>query len=56
MANLFSDENRLTSDVKGQIFSLATWIEGYTDRVLRGETAGVRPLISINDTIMAGLA
>ena len=54
--NVFSEENRLTIDVKGQIVTLATWVEGYTDRVLRGESAEIRPLISINDTVMEGLA
>ena len=54
--NIFSDENRLTADVKGQIFTLATWVEGYTDRVLKGESREILPLISVNDTIMAGLA
>ena len=53
--NLFSDENKLTADVKGQIFTLASWIEGYTDKVMRGDADEIRPLISINATIMAGL-
>lgn len=53
--NIFSDENRLTPDLKGQIFSLATWVEGYTAKVLRGEK-DMGALISINTTIMEGLA
>ena len=52
--NIFADENRLTADLKGQIFSLATWIEGYTPKVLCGEKK-IGALISINNTVMAGL-
>ena len=54
--NLFADENKLTEDLKGQIFTLASWVEGYTDKVLRGDASEIRPLISVNATIMAGLA
>ena len=54
--NLFSEENKLTTDLKGQIFTLASWVEGYTDKVLRGDANEIRPLISVNATIMAGLA
>jgi len=53
--NIFADENELTEDLKGQIFSLATWVEGYTDKVLNGEKE-IGALISINNTIMEGLA
>lgn len=54
--NIFRTENRLTPELKGQIFSLATWIDGYTDKVLKGEAREVTPLIEVNDTIMQGLA
>jgi flagellar biosynthesis regulator FlaF len=54
--NLFAADNRLTSDLKGQIFALATWVEGYTDKVLAGQARELSPLISVNDTIMQGLA
>ena len=53
--NIFADENQLTEDLKGQIFSLATWVEGYTTKVLDGERE-IGALISINQTIMEGLA
>ncbi len=54
--NLFSEENKLTNDLKGQILTLATWVEGYTDKLLRGDAQEIRPLISVNSTIMSGLA
>ena len=53
--NIFADENQLTEDLKGQIFSLATWVEGYTTKVLDGERE-IGALICINQTIMEGLA
>ena len=54
--NLFYSDNRLSPELKGQIFSLATWIDGYTDKVLKGEANEIAPLVSVNDTIMQGLA
>ncbi len=54
--NLFNTENRLTPDLKGQILQLATWVEGYTDKVLSGQAREVTPLIAVNTTIMQGLA
>ena len=48
--------HRLSPELKGQIFSLATWIDGYTDKVLKGEANEIAPLVSVNDTIMQGLA
>ena len=54
--NVFAEDNRLTNELKGQLVSLATWVERYTDRVLRGEAKGIAPLISVNDTIMSGMA
>jgi|SRR5688572_28246793 flagellar biosynthesis regulator FlaF len=54
--NIFRSENRLTPELKGQIFSLASWIESYTDKVLKGEAREVTPLIAVNDTVMQGLA
>lgn len=55
MDNIFAAENRLPTDLKGQIFSLASWVEEYTHKVLRGEKQ-MAPLISINNTIRSGLA
>ena len=53
--NIFADENQLPQDLKGQIFSLANWVDGYTAKVLEGEKE-IGALISINNTIMEGLA
>jgi flagellar protein FlaF len=53
--NIFADENQLPQDLKGQIFSLANWVDGYTAKVLEGE-GELEALISVNNSIMEGLA
>ena len=53
--NLFQEDNVLPDSLKSQLISLATWVEGYTAKVIRGE-AEVEALISVNQTIMEGLA
>jgi len=53
--NLFQEDNVLPDSLKSQLISLATWVDGYTAKVLEGE-GDVEALISVNTTIMEGLA
>ena len=52
--NLFQEDNVLPDGLKGQLISLASWVEGYTTKVLDGE-GELEALISVNNTIMEGL-
>ena len=52
--NLFQEDNILPESLKTQLISLATWVEGYTTKILEGE-GELDALISVNTTIMEGL-
>ena len=52
--NLFQEDNVLPDSLKSQLISLATWVDGYTAKVLEGE-GELEALISVNNTIMEGL-
>ena len=53
--DLSSDQNRLANPLKAQLISLAIWVDKHSSKVLRSE-AGLESLISVNRTIMEGLA
>ncbi len=53
--DLSSDENRLPDALRAQLISLAMWVDKHSSRVLRKE-AELEPLITVNRTIMGGLA
>jgi flagellar protein FlaF len=48
-------ENGLPDALKAQLISLAIWVQRYTHKVLF-ENASVDPLVSVNRSIMEGLA
>ena len=52
--NLFLQDNQLPQPLKDQLISLASWVEGYTTRVLEGD-GDMNALIAVNTTIMEGL-
>jgi flagellar protein FlaF len=52
---LWSDSNRLGDELKAQLISLSIWVDKHSSKVLRGE-AEIEPLISVNRSIMEGLA
>lgn len=54
-ADCAQDENRLPDQVRAGIISLAIWVDKHSRKVLRRE-APVQPLITVNRTIMDGLA
>lgn len=53
--DLASNENRFPDNLKANIISIAIWVDKHSRSVLRGD-ADLEPLISINRTIMEGLA
>ena len=54
-SDVMSDDNVFPDDLKAAIISLAIWVEKQSRKAMRGE-APLDPLISINRTIMEGLA
>ena len=54
-SDLSREENLLPDQLRAQLISLAIWVDKHTTKVLRGE-AEIAPLISVNRTIMEGLA
>ena len=48
-------QNALPDALKAQLISLALWVQRYTNKVLF-EGASVEPLVSVNRSIMEGLA
>lgn len=53
--DLASNENRFPDGLKANIISIAIWVDKHSRSVLRGD-GDIEPLISINRTIMEGLA
>ena len=53
--DMSSDENELPKGLKAQLISLAMWVDRHSSQVLRGEL-GVHPLVTVNRSIMEGLA
>ena len=53
--DLAGDENDYPDDLKAQLISLAIWVDKHSRRAMRGQ-ARIGPLISVNRTIMEGLA
>ena len=53
--NLFHEDNMLPEALKEQLIGLASWVDGYTAKIL-DTGAAIDPLISVNHTIMEGLA
>jgi flagellar protein FlaF len=53
--DLASDGNGLTDQLRAQLISVAIWVDKHSSAALRGE-AEIEPLISVNRTIMEGLA
>ena len=53
--DLASDANGLADELKAQLISVAIWVDKHTSATLRGD-ATVDPLITVNRTIMEGLA
>lgn len=53
--DLASNENRFPDNLKANIISIAIWVDKHSRSVLRGE-GDLEPLISVNRTIMEGLA
>ena len=53
--DLASEENTLSDQLKAQLISVAIWVDKHTSATLRGD-AKVGPLITVNRTIMEGLA
>lgn len=53
--DLAHPDNRLPETLKAQLISLSMWVQRYTGKVLL-EGAGVDPLVSVNRSIMEGLA
>lgn len=53
--NLFLEDNQLPQPLKDQLISLASWVEGYTARVIEGD-GDLNALIAVNTTIMEGLS
>ena len=52
--NLCMDENQLPQPLKDQLITLASWVEGYTTKVIEGD-GDLTALIAVNTTIMEGL-
>jgi flagellar protein FlaF len=48
-------ENALPDSLKAQLISLSMWVQRYTAKVLF-ENASIDPLVSVNRSIMEGLA
>jgi flagellar biosynthesis activator protein FlaF len=53
--DLASDQNGLTDELRAQLISVAIWVDKHSSVCLRGD-ASIDPLISVNRTIMEGLA
>ncbi len=53
--DLASDTNGLADELKAQLISVAIWVDKHTSAALRGD-ADLEPLITVNRTIMEGLA
>jgi flagellar biosynthesis activator protein FlaF len=53
--DLVLPENGLPDALKAQLISLAIWVQRYTTKVLF-ENASVDPLVSVNRSILEGLA
>jgi flagellar biosynthesis activator protein FlaF len=53
--DLAAEGNKLPDALKAQLISLAMWVDRYTVKVMK-RGAPVSPLISVNRTIMEGLA
>ena len=53
--DLTNDNNQLPETLRAQLISLAIWVDRHTSLVLRGD-GEIEPLISVNRTIMEGLA
>ena len=53
--DLASDTNGLADELKAQLISVAIWVDKHSSATLRGD-GGLEPLISVNRTIMEGLA
>jgi flagellar biosynthesis activator protein FlaF len=52
--DLASEENKLSLEIKAQLFSIAIWVNKYSVPAMKGE-ASLAPLISVNKDIMEGL-
>jgi flagellar protein FlaF len=53
--DLAMPENALPDTLKAQLISLSLWVQRYTAKVLF-ENASIDPLVSVNRSIMEGLA
>ena len=53
--DLANDTNQLPEALRAQLISVAIWVDRHTSLVLRGD-GGIEALISVNRTIMEGLA
>jgi flagellar protein FlaF len=53
--DLAMPENALPDTLKAQLISLSVWVQRYTAKVLF-ENASIDPLVSVNRSIMEGLA
>ena len=53
--DLASEENLLPDELRAKLVSLAIWVDKHSTLVMKGE-GKIDPLISVNRTIMEGLA
>ncbi len=53
-ADLISEENQLSAEIKGTLISLAVWVDKHTSKVFTGEET-ILPLIDMNKNIISGL-